>query len=258
MSFFTGLVLGIVLGLALMVSFKLLERRRSSKKYQLAIATAALSRLTLNELKKMFSKETFPRWIVFSENHKVAWLNYHLGKVWPYLDEATSAVIKHVVEDMLEPYRPAIFSSLKFQRFTLGAVAPQFVVQMIDTTDEEIVMEVELQWDGNPKIVLAIRTAMGVTLPIKVKDIGFCGIFRLVFKPLVKELPCFGAIMCSLRVQKKFDFKLKAVGGEIVSIPGLAGILDVSLTLSLWCTFLLMSTQRLFESLIGDLSSSEV
>ncbi|KAJ7286716.1 hypothetical protein O6H91_Y320000 [Diphasiastrum complanatum] len=242
MSFFTGLVLGIVLGLALMVSFKLLERRRSSKKYQLAIATAALSRLTLNELKKMFSKETFPRWIVFSENHK-----------------ATSAVIKHVVEDMLEPYRPAIFSSLKFQRFTLGAVAPQFVgVQMIDTTDEEIVMEVELQWDGNPKIVLAIRTAMGVTLPIKVKDIGFCGIFRLVFKPLVKELPCFGAIMCSLRVQKKFDFKLKAVGGEIVSIPGLAGILDVSLTLSLWCTFLLMSTQRLFESLIGDLSSSEV
>lgn len=33
----------------------------------------------------------------------------------------------------------------------------------------------------------------------QVKDIGFTGVFRLIFKPLVDEFPCFGAVCCSLR-----------------------------------------------------------
>lgn len=33
---------------------------------------------------------------------------------------------------------------------------------------------------------------------IQVKNIGFTGVFRLIFKPLVEELPCFGAVSYSL------------------------------------------------------------
>ncbi|GER57082.1 calcium-dependent lipid-binding family protein [Striga asiatica] len=60
-------------------------------------------------------------------------------------------------------------------------------------------MELDLQWDGNPKIVLDIKTRLGVTLPIQVKNIGFTGVFRIIFKPLVDEFPCFGALCYSLR-----------------------------------------------------------
>lgn len=34
-----------------------------------------------------------------------------------------------------------------------------------------ITMELEMQWDGNPKIVLDIKTLLGVALPIEVQFI---------------------------------------------------------------------------------------
>ena len=43
----------------------------------------------------------------------------------------------------------------------------------------------------------------------QVKDIGFTGVFRLIFKPLVDEFPCFGAVCCSLR-QKVLYLLLKS------------------------------------------------
>ncbi|CAI0415188.1 unnamed protein product [Linum tenue] len=138
------------------------------------------------------------------------WLNHQLDKIWPYVDAAASELIRNNVEPILEEYRPAILSSLKFSKLTLGTVAPQF-------TGSGVTMELEMQWDGNPNIVLDINTRVGVALPIQVKDIGFTGVFRLIFKPL-----------------KQLDFRLKVIGGELSSIPGLSdaieeGILDVKL-----------------------------
>ncbi|KAJ6373156.1 hypothetical protein OIU76_027483 [Salix suchowensis] len=89
-----------------------------------------------------------------------------------------------------------------------------------------ITMELEMQWDGNPNIVLDINTRVGVALPIQVKNIGFTGVFRLVFKPLAEEFPCFGAVSYSLREKKKLDFTLKVVGGEISAIPGLSDAIE--------------------------------
>ncbi|KAI3813939.1 hypothetical protein L1987_18674 [Smallanthus sonchifolius] len=40
---------------------------------------------------------------------------------------------------------------------------------------------------------------LGVGLPVQVKNIGFRGVFRLIFKPLVTEFRCFGAASFSLR-----------------------------------------------------------
>lgn len=40
--------------------------------------------------------------------------------------------------------------------------------------------------------------------PIQVKNIGFTGVFRLIFKPLVEELPCFGAVCYSLKEKVRF------------------------------------------------------
>lgn len=35
-------------------------------------------------------------------------------------------------------------------------------------------MELELQWDGNPSIILDIETKLGVSLPIQVKILSIC------------------------------------------------------------------------------------
>ncbi|GJN16575.1 hypothetical protein PR202_gb03578 [Eleusine coracana subsp. coracana] len=69
--------------------------------------------------------------------------------------------------------------------------------------------------------VLLVASLLGT-----VKNIGFTGVFRLIFKPLVAELPCFGAICCSLREKSKVDFTLKVIGGEMTAIPGISDAIE--------------------------------
>lgn len=41
-------------------------------------------------------------------------------------------------------------------------------VSIIEDGNEGITMELEMQWDGNPNIILDIKTYLGVALPVQV------------------------------------------------------------------------------------------
>ncbi|XP_016199481.1 synaptotagmin-5 [Arachis ipaensis] len=222
MGFVFGLVVGVVVGLAVIVGFVRSENARSKQRSQLAATIAAFARMSVEDSRKLLPPQFYPSWVVFSNRQKLTWLNSHLTKIWPYVNEAASELIKMSVEPILEQYRPIILASLKFSKFTLGTVAPQFTgVSIIEDGGDGVTMELEMQWDGNPSIILDIKTLLGVALPVQVKNIGFTGVFRLIFKPLVDEFPGFGAISYSLRHKKNLDFTLKVVGGDISAIPGL-------------------------------------
>lgn len=215
------------MGLTLIVGFVWSENARSKLRTELAATVAAFARMTVEDSRKILLPQYYPSWVVFSQRQKLTWLNLHLIKIWPYVNEAASELIKASVEPVLEQYRPAILSSLKFSKLTLGTVAPQFTgVSIIEDGGGGVTMELELQWDGNPSIILDIKTRFGVALPVQVKNIGFTGVFRLIFKPLVDEFPCFGAVCYSLREKKKLDFTLKVVGGDISTIPGLSDAIE--------------------------------
>ncbi|KAM7477242.1 hypothetical protein LguiB_024485 [Lonicera macranthoides] len=332
MSFVLGLVIGLTVGLAIIVGFVRSENARSKHRTQLANTIAAFARMTVEDSRKLLAPEYYPSWVL-------NWLNLQLTKIWPYVNEAASELIKANVEPILEQYRPIVLSSLKFSKFTLGTVAPQFTgISIIEDGGGGITMELEMNWDGNPSIILDVCTRLGVALPVQhgrvlnnqgngfgrprsmvpkssandemdckllltkvhtyndlmkkyifsaydlrilrrytvnlhiglcsafathaapvlgqwillfcmqdllvfcgaivhmplffsfdlfeVKNIGFTGVFRLIFKPLVDEFPCFGAVCVSLREKKKLDFTLKVVGGDISAIPGIAGTIE--------------------------------
>lgn len=222
-----GLVVGLIFGLGLVVVFVRSENARSKQRSDLATTIAAFARMTAEDSRKLLSPEYYPSWVVFSQRQKLTWLNLHLEKIWPYVNEAASELIKANVEPILEQYRPVILAALTFSKLTLGTVAPQFTgISIIEDGTEGITMELEMQWDGNPSIILDIKTYLGVALPVQVKNIGFTGVFRLIFRPLVDELPCFGAVCFSLRQKKKLDFKLKVIGGDISTIPGLSDAIE--------------------------------
>ncbi|KAL0315542.1 UNVERIFIED_CONTAM: Synaptotagmin-5 [Sesamum radiatum] len=126
MSFVAGLVIGLVVGLALIVVFVRSENARSKQRSDLATTIAALARMTVEDSRKLLTPEYYPSWVVFSQRQKLTWLNLQLEKIWPYVDEAASELIKANVEPILEQYRPVILASLGFSKFTLGTVAPQF------------------------------------------------------------------------------------------------------------------------------------
>ncbi|XXG52103.1 hypothetical protein AAC387_Pa03g0504 [Persea americana] len=227
MSFFLGLVLGIACGVGLVIAFVRSENSRSKLRCELASIVAALARMTVEDSRKLLPGQFYPSWVVFSQRQKLTWLNLELMKIWPYVNEAASELIKTSVEPILEQYRPAVLASLKFSKLTLGTVAPQFTgVSIVEEGEGGITMELEMQWDGNPSIILDIKTLVGLALPVQVKNIGFTGVFRLIFKPLVEEFPCFGAVSYSLREKKKLDFTLKVVGGDLSSIPGISDAIE--------------------------------
>ncbi|KAG5590521.1 hypothetical protein H5410_041035 [Solanum commersonii] len=230
MGFFMGFFLGAALGVGLIVCFARFQNNRSKVRIDLAKSITAFARMTVQDSRKLLPPEAYPSWVVFSQKQKLSylnWLNHHLEKIWPYVDEAASELIRTSVEPVLEQYRPSILAALKFSKLTLGTVAPSFTgVSLLDGDPGEIIMELEMQWDGNPNIVLDIKTLVGVGLPIQVKNIGFTGVFRLIFKPLVAELPCFRAVCYSLRHKKNLDFTLKVVGGDISAIPGVSDAIE--------------------------------
>lgn len=227
MGFLVGLVFGLLVGIAIIVLFVRSENSRSRRRNELATTIAAFARMSVEDSRKILPGEYYPSWVVFSQRQKLTWLNQHLEKIWPYVNEAASELIKASVEPILEQYRPMILASLKFSKFTLGTVAPQFTgVSIIEDTADGVTMELELSWDGNQNIVLDIKTLLGVALPVQVKEIGFTGLFRLIFKPLVNEFPGFGAVSFSLRKKKKMDYTLKVIGGDLGSVPGLSSALE--------------------------------
>ncbi|KAK3211879.1 hypothetical protein Dsin_016585 [Dipteronia sinensis] len=236
MAFFYSLLFGIFFGVGLIILFARFANSRSRHRSFLATTVAAFGRMTVQDSRKLLPPEFYPSWVVFSQLQKLSlkslsltWLNHHLGVIWPFVNEAASELLRNNVEPILEQYRPGILQSLKFSKFTLGTVAPQFTgVSIVESESEAggTTLELEMQWDGNPNIVLDIRTKLGVGLPVQVKNIGFTGVFRLIFKPLVDEFPCFGAVSYSLREKKALDFTLKVVGGDISTIPGISDAIE--------------------------------
>ncbi|WCJ30332.1 Calcium-dependent lipid-binding (CaLB domain) family protein [Euphorbia peplus] len=229
MAFFAGIIIGMFFGIGIIVAYAKYQNIRSMRRSRLAKTVAAFARMTVQDSRKLLPPDFYPSWVVFSEWQKLHWLNSHLEKIWPYVDEAASELIRNNVEPILEQYRPAVLASLKFSKLTLGTIAPQFTGITIlekDSGAGGVTMELEMQWDGNPNVVLDIKTRVGVSLPIQVKDIGFTGIFRLIFKPLVDEFPGFGAISYSLRKKKKLDFTLKVIGGDLSALPGISDAIE--------------------------------
>ncbi|TYG57076.1 hypothetical protein ES288_D08G114300v1 [Gossypium darwinii] len=258
MGFLVGLLFGLVAGLAIVVFFVRSENSRSNLRTKLATTVAAFARMTVEDSRKILPAEFYPSWVVFSQRQKLTWLNQHLTKIWPYVNEAASDLIKASVEPVLEQYRPVILSSLKFSKFTLGTVAPQFTgVSIVEDGADSVTMELEMQWDANSNIVLAIKTYLGASLPVQVKDIGFTGVFRLIFKPLVNEFPCFGAVCYSLRKKKKLDFTLKVIGGDISTIPGLADAIESTIRDAIEDS-IMWPVRKIVPILPGDYSDLEL
>ncbi|KAK6236149.1 hypothetical protein SCA6_011486 [Theobroma cacao] len=258
MGFIVGLLIGLVVGLGIIVLFVRSENSRSKLRNELAKMVAAFARMTVEDSRKILPAQFYPSWVVFSQRQKLNWLNQHLTKIWPYVDKAASDLIKASVEPVLEQYRPIILSSLKFSKFTLGTVAPQFTgVSIVEDGADSVTMEMEMQWDANSSIILDIKTYLGVSLPVQVKDIGFTGVFRFIFKPLVNEFPCFGAVCFSLRKKKKLDFTLKVIGGDISTIPGLSDAIESTIRDAIEDS-IMWPVRKIIPILPGDYSDLEL
>ncbi|CAM6096368.1 unnamed protein product [Calypogeia fissa] len=239
LEFCVGLAYGIIVGVGLIMFWVYRSRVRAQKRQEKASTMAALSGMQLDDVRKLFPQEYFPYWIVMGKYEKVHWINHCVGKLWPFYSERQSASMKEIWEPWIDPYRPASISQISFSEFSLGSVPPVFLgVRMVPTSEDEIVMDVECQWQGDPCIILRVRTSMGLTISVQIKDVVMLVVLRIIFRPLVNELPGFAAFTYSIRKNRKFDFTLRLVGGDIATIPRLGSSVEEMIKTSILDTLM--------------------
>ncbi|CAI9101637.1 OLC1v1039007C1 [Oldenlandia corymbosa var. corymbosa] len=227
MGLISGMVMGMLFGIAIMAGWQYMMKYRSNKRVAKAVDIKLLSSLNREDLKKICG-ENFPEWISFPVFEQVKWLNKQLAKLWPFVADAAEAVIRESVEPLLEDYRPPGITSLKFSKLTLGTVAPKIEgIRVQSLKKGQITMDIDLRWGGDPNIVLGVEAAMVASIPIQLKNLQVFTVVRAIFQ-LAEEIPCISAVVVALLAEPKprIDYTLKAVGGSLTAIPGLSDMID--------------------------------
>ncbi|KAK4744866.1 hypothetical protein SAY87_011178 [Trapa incisa] len=227
MGFTSGIFVGAIFGFMLMFGWSYMMRYRRTKRMAKAAVIKQLASLNRDDLKKICGN-SFPEWISFPVYEQVKWMNKHLSKLWPFVAEAATMVIRESVEPLLEEYRPTGITSLKFSKLSLGNVAPKVEgIRVQSHTNGQIVMDIDFRWGGNPHIILGVQAALVAPLPIQLKDLQVFTIIRVVFQ-LSDEIPCISALVVSLlsEPKPKIDYTIKAVGGSLTAIPGLSDMIE--------------------------------
>ncbi|KMZ63064.1 putative Calcium lipid binding protein [Zostera marina] len=226
MGLISGMLMGMVVGIMLMVGWKHMTKYRSAKRVAKAVDMKLLGSLSRDELKRICG-DNFPQWISFPVFEQVKWMNKILGKMWPFIADAASMVIKESVEPLLEDYRPPGISSLKFSKLFLGTVPPKIEgIRVQSLKKGQITMDIDLRWGGDPSIILSV-VALVASLPIQLKDLRIFTVIRVIFQ-LSEEIPCISAVVVALLSdpKPKIEYTLKAVGGSLTAIPGLSDMID--------------------------------
>ncbi|KAM0935165.1 putative C2 domain, calcium-dependent lipid-binding transcriptional regulator, plant [Dioscorea sansibarensis] len=226
MGLISGMVMGTLVGIALVAGWSRMMRYRSTKRITKAADIKLLGSLTRDDLKKLCG-DNYPDWISFPQYEQVKWLNKQLAKLWPFIAEAAQVVVKESVEPLLDDYRPSGISSLKFSKFSLGNVSPKIEGIRVQSLKEgQITMDIDLRWGGDPSIILAVE-ALVASLPIQLKDLQVFTIIRVIFQ-LSEEIPCISAVVVALlsEPKPKIDYTLKAVGGSLTALPGISDMID--------------------------------
>lgn len=226
MGLISGMVMGVMVGVALMAGWSRVMRRRSTKRIAKAADIKVLGALTRDDLRKLCG-DSFPEWISFPQFEQVKWLNKHLSKLWPFVVEAATVVVKESVEPLLDDYRPPGIKSLKFRKFSLGNVSPKIEgIRIQNLQPGQIIMDIDFRWGGNPSIILAVD-AVVASLPIQLKDLEVYTVIRVIFQ-LSEDIPCISAVVVALLAdpEPKIQYTLKAIGGSLTAVPGLSDMID--------------------------------
>ncbi|KAB1218848.1 Synaptotagmin-4 [Morella rubra] len=227
MGLISGILMGMIFGVALMAGWKHMSGYRSTKRIAKAVDIKLLGSLSRDDLKKICG-DNFPEWISFPVFEQVKWMNKQLSKLWPFIADAAEMVIKESVEPLLEDYRPAGITSLKFSKLSLGTVAPKIEgIRVQSLKKGQITMDIDFRWGGDPSIILCAEAALVASIPIQLKDLQVFTVVRVIFQ-LAEEIPCISAVVVALLSEPKprIDYTLKAVGGSLTAIPGLSDMID--------------------------------
>jgi len=202
----SGPLLGTLAGFALGL-------RLRQRYWRLRMIRERLQRVLLMELEEEqleYLMHQVPYWISIQEYERVIWLNKIVRLVWPCYNSALRRVIAEALERVLNAHKPAFISSIQMKKVTLGDIPFDVQkVRLVSNSKEDLVLEAAVRWNArDAQVALLIAPMKGVTLVPKLRQIHIYATVRLVLKPLVGRLPCFGAVAVALKQPPLVNFEL--------------------------------------------------
>lgn len=237
-------VLAVVMALFLMVIIKLLRPGFFSTILYILVgipAGVALSFLffqrtrTKRNITKMMNitpgvkgikylTSSLPTWVNMADNEKAEWMNKILLEMWPFYDTAVCEIIKVSVDPILDQVKPPLLiKKIGFKKLAFGDAPFRIEAVRMDRLrkKDEIFLEIDFRWAGEANIILAIEPFAGgdaTRMCPRISNLRCTGTVGVVLKPLVDEIPGFGAVLITLMKPPKISYRVdlgKALGGNL-------------------------------------------
>ncbi|BDA49970.1 probable extended synaptotagmin-3 [Coccomyxa sp. Obi] len=105
-DFLLGFLICALLSVAAL-SLYVKHKKREAERERQIMAVEILRNLNVAKLRKLLGNMELPSWITYSDFERAEWLSHLLGQIWPYLDNAVSAVGRAKLEPKLRERRAA-------------------------------------------------------------------------------------------------------------------------------------------------------
>ncbi|XP_055342694.1 extended synaptotagmin-2-like [Paramacrobiotus metropolitanus] len=165
--------------------------------------------------------EELPSWVYFPDQERAEWFNRMMHQLWPFMNLYLQNLIISIMEPAVNNALPKIMK-FEFERITMGDEAPRvggMKVYKEHIARGEIVMDAQILYAGDCEVKARVGK-----FRIGFNQITLQGTMRIIFKPLVREMPFVGGITAFFLSTPAVDFNLTDLA-DVMDIPGLSELM---------------------------------
>lgn len=147
-------------------------------------------------------------------------LQYALDRLMPFV---ITTALGDSFKKALAEVKVKQIKKLRLASFTAGTRAPKLeAARVFDLGDQAMAYDCDITWDSELEATVSVTIAGGLArVPITIKNVRFQGVVRIIFTPLIKSNPGFGATLLSLVNKPDIGLDVKVAGGELTRVPRL-------------------------------------
>ncbi|RYH14894.1 hypothetical protein EON65_32785 [archaeon] len=166
-----------------------------------------------------FVQKEMPSWLSDSEFQRVEWFNSTLQTLWPQITLAVEKLVAEEVQPILDRSKPAMLTTLKLSRCSLGSIAPKIMgIRFIHAGESSVRLDVELRFTGDSVVSLKVGTIALPALVVELAEINVSAIVRVELLDLIPRMPCFTALSITCMKKPFVDFSLKLAGLDVMNL----------------------------------------
>jgi len=199
------------------------DQWKKERDYKLAAARQAALTNEKTMIQSRIRAEDLPSWVFFPDKERAEWINSILQQLWFNVGNYTRKIIAESVEpsvrQALDNYN---LTGFKFEKVILGQVPPRVTgIKVYDKNVDrnEIILDLDIVFASDAEVKFSLK---GISA--KISDFSLKGLVRVVFKPLITDIPLIGGIQVYFLTAPDIDFDLGGVANAL-DVPGLSDII---------------------------------